>query len=154
MNMPYTTFSPVSFLVDRGMGVFAGVLIFFVMRRFVFGDGNSRLELSEESQKTLECLKKSLLDYQQEQTLVNAYRCAADIFQNSKDLNGYVESANLVFSKNVNQETRFARQVLSLSRRALHLLIDKPDVDSAGIDRLLHVVTLKLARQDHAQNTV
>lgn len=154
MNEPYTSFSPVSFLVDRGMGVFAGVMVFFVMQQFVFGNGNSRLELSEESQKTLQSLKQSLLDYQQKPTLVNAYRCAADIFQNTRDLKSYVESANLVFHKNLNQETCFARQVLSLNQHALNLLIDKPTVDSLQLDRLLHVVTLKLARQPRAQNTV
>lgn len=154
MNIPYTTFAPVSFLVDRGMGVFAGVLIFFVMQRFVFGNGNSRLELSEESQKTLESLKKSLLDYQHEPTLITAYQCAADIFQNTKDLKSYVESADLVFSTNVNQETCFARQVLTLNQRALNLLVDTHSVDLDRIDRLLQVVTLKLERQQRAQNTV
>ena len=146
MNMPYTTFSPMSFLVGRGMGVFVGVLIFFVMQRFVFGNGNSKLELFEESHNTLDKLQKTLLEYQENPSLVTAYKCAADIFQNTKDLKSYVDSASLVFSKDLNKQTRFARQVLVLNHRAVKLLIDEPVVDTGRLDRLLHVVTLKIER--------
>ena len=147
MNIPYTTFSPMSFLVDRGMGVFAGVLIFFLLQRFVFGDGNSRLELFEESHAALSKLQKILIQYQNNPTTVTAYQCAADVFECTKDLNSYVESANLVFSKDLNQEARFARQVLTLSKRTLKLLIDDPVVDNTRIERLLHVIALKIERQ-------
>lgn len=147
MNIPYTSFSPMSFLVDRGMGVFAGVLIFFLMQRFVFGNGNSRLELAEESLGALNKLQKILAEYQQHPNTVTAYQCAADIFEGTKDLKSYVDSAGLVFSKDLNKETRFARQVLVLNKRALKLLIDQPVVERSQIDRLLHVVTLKISRR-------
>lgn len=147
MNMPYTTFAPMSFVVDRGMGVFVGVLIFFLMQRFVFGEGNSKLELQEESDDVLAKLKRSLLDYQKKPTVVTAYKCAADIFEHTKDLKSYVESAGLVFSEGTNQQTRYAQQVLRLNRRALKILIDEPTIVSNRVDRLLHVVTLKIDRQ-------
>lgn len=146
MNIPFTTFSPMSFLVDRGMGVFAGVLIFFLMQRFVFGNGNSRLELFEESQSALNKLQKILIEYQKNPTTVTAYKCSADIFEGTKDLKSYVDSAGLLFSRNLNKETRFARQVLMLNKHAVKLLIDEPVVVSSRIDRLLHVVSLKISR--------
>lgn len=147
MNIPYTTFAPMSFLVDRGMGVFAGVLIFFLLQRFVFGNKNSKLELLEESHSALNKLQKTLLEYQKNSTTVTAYKCAADIFENTKDLKSYVESANLVFSKDLNRETRLARQVLALNHHALKLLIDDPVVEKSRLERLLHVIALKIECQ-------
>lgn len=146
MNMPYTTFVPMSFLIDRAIGVFVGVLIFFVMQKFVFGDNNSKLELLEESYETLGKLQKTLLEYKENSTLTTAYKCSADIFANTKDLKSYVSTANLVFGVGVNQETRYAKQVLTLNNRATRLLIDEPTVALSRIDQLLHIVTLKLAR--------
>ena len=146
MNMPYTTFAPMSFLMDRAIGVFVGVLIFYVMQKFVFGDANSKLELLEESYSTLSKLQKTLLEYKENSTLTTAYKCSADIFANTKDLKSYVSTANLVFGVGVNQETRYAKQVLTLNNRATKLLIDEPNVALHRIDQLLQVVTLKLAR--------
>ena len=143
MNVPYTSFSPMSFLVDRGMSVFGGIMVFLLLQKFVFGNGNSKIELLEESQNTLNKLQKTLLEYQQNPSIVTAYKCAADIFEYTKDLKSYVDSAGIVFTKDLNKETQYARQVLSLSKRALKLLIDKPEVVASQIDKLLHVVTLK-----------
>lgn len=144
MNVPYTSFSPMSFLVDRGMGVFGGVMIFFLLQRFVFGNSNSKIELLEESQNALNKLQKTLLEYQQNPSTVTAYKCAADIFESTKDLRSYVDSAGIVFTKDINKETQHARQVLGLSKRALKLLIDKPEVVANRLDKLLHVIQLKL----------
>jgi hypothetical protein len=145
MNIPYTSFGQISFLIDRGLGVFVGVLIFFALQRFVFGDGNSKLELLEESHTALGNLEKTLTAYKANPTLSTAYECAADIFANTKDLKSYVESAPLVFSeKTMNPETRYAKQVLLLNNRAAKLLIDKPTVDINRMDRLLHIIALKL----------
>ena len=143
MNVPYTSFSPISFLVDRGMGVFGGVMVFLLLQQFVFGNSNSKLELLEESQNTLNKLQKTLIEYQQNPSTVTAYKCAADIFEYTKDLKSYVDSAGIVFTKDLNKETQYARQVLGLSKRALKLLIDKPEVVASQIDKLLHVVNLK-----------
>lgn len=146
MNMPYTTFAPMSFLIDRAMGVFVGVLIFFVMQKFVFGDNNSKLELLEESYETLGKLQKTLLEFKENPTLTAAYKCSADIFANTKDIKSYISTANLVFGVGSNPETRYAKQVLTLNNRAVKLLIDQPAVSVGQIDQLLHIVTLKLAR--------
>ncbi len=146
MNIPYTTFSPMSFLVDRGMGVFVGVLIFLVMQRFVFGTGNSRLELIEESHDVLQKLQSTLREYQQTPTVTTAYKCAADIFQHTKDLKDYVGSATLVFGTETPKEVRFAKTVLLLNRRALKVLIDEPMTVPGQINRLLHIAELKLER--------
>lgn len=147
MNVPYTTFSPMSFLVDRGMGVFGGVLVFFMLQRFVFGNTNSRQELLEESHNALSRLQHTLLEYQQNPSTVTAYKCAADIFESTKDLKSYVDSAGIVFNEHLNQEAQYARQVLRLNKRALSLLIDQPEVVVNRFDRLLSVVQRKLSGQ-------
>ena len=146
MNMPYTPFAPMSFVIDRAMGVFVGVLIFYVMQRFVFGTENSKLELLEESVDTLGKLQKTLQEYQDTPTLTNAYKCAADIFANTKDIKNYIDSAHLIFGTKPNPHLRFARQVLMLNNRAVRLLIDQPMVVTHRMDQLLQVVTAKLAR--------
>jgi len=147
MNEPYTSFAPVSFLIDRGLGVFFGVLIFFAIQRFVFGDKNSKLELLEESHGALNKLQTTLIAYKANPTLSTAYECATDIFSNTRDMKSYIDSAHLVFSdRKINAETLYAKQVFTLNNRAIRLLIDKPQVDSNQIDRLLNVVTVKLSR--------
>lgn len=145
MNQPYTTFAPMSFVIDRSMGVFTGVLIFFLMQRFVFGNGNSKLELLEESVETLGKLQKTLEGYQANPTLTTAYQCAADIYTSTRTLQSYVATSHLVFGDQTNAERRFARQVLMLNNRAVRLLIDQPSVASDRIDQLARVVTAKLS---------
>ncbi len=147
MNEPYTSFAPMSFMFDRAMGVFVGVLIFFLMQRFVFGEGNSRLELLEESLEALKKLQLTLQQYKDTPTLVTAFTCAADIFQNTKDIKSYIGSVNLVLSNPRGHEVIYAQQVLALNQRALAMLIDRPTIEISQIDRLLHIVTLKLDRQ-------
>lgn len=146
MNMPYTTFAPMSFLMDRAIGVSVGVMIFYLMQKFVFGDANSKLELLEESYNTLTKLQKTLLEYKESSTLTTAYKCAADIFSNTRDINSYIGTANLIFGATSNPEVRYAKQVLTLNNKAINLLIDQPNVALDEIDQLLHIVTLKLAR--------
>lgn len=146
MNMPYTSFAPMSFVIDRAMGVFVGVLIFFLMQHFVFGNNNSKLELQEESIETLSKLQKTLQAYQATPTLTAAYQSAADIFASTRALQSYVGTANLIFGAHTNAELRFAKQVMMLNDRAVRLLINEPTVVMGRIDRLLQVVTAKLAR--------
>ncbi len=145
MNMPYTSFAPLSFLVDRALGVFAGIAIFYAMQRYVFGENNSKLELLEEAHDTLIKLQVTLSEFKAQPTLVSAYKCAADIFANTKDIKNYIGTADMVFSKQ-HSETLYARQVLTLNNKAIRLLIDQPVVAMPQIDQLLHVVTLKLER--------
>lgn len=146
MNMPYTSLTPVLFLVDRAMGVFAGVLIFFAMQQFVFGTSNSKLELVEESYTTLDKLQKTLQEYLGNPSIVTAYKCAGDVVANSKDLNSYIGTAPLVFGADGNQALCYAKQVATLNRRALHLLVDEPTIVRSRMAQLLNVVTLKLSR--------
>lgn len=147
MNIPYTSLTPVLFLIDRAMGVFVGVLIFFVMQRFVFGNSNSVRELLEETQDTLSKLEKTLQEYKGNPTLTSAYKCAADIFTNTQTLKSYIDSAGLTFGKNSNPTLRCAKQVATLNRRAVHLLIDEPTVRMDRIDQLLQIVTRKILVQ-------
>ena len=146
MNMPYTSFAPMSFVIDRGIGVFVGVLIFFVMQHFVFGTKNSKLELLEESVDTLNKLQKTLDTYKTSPSLTMAYQCAADIYTNTRALKSYVGTSNLIFGAQLYPELRFAKQVLMLNDRATRLLIDEPSVNQSRIEQLLHVVSMKIAR--------
>jgi len=79
--------------------------------------------------------------------VMTAYNCATDIFSNSKDLNNYVRTADFVLSGDGQAELRHARQVILLNNRALKLLVDTPTVSSKQIEKLLHIVDLKLERR-------
>lgn len=146
MNMPYTSFAPTSFVMDRAIGVFFGVLIFYLFQRFMFGTNNSKLELLEESHDALKKLQATLIQYRANQTLISAYQCAEDVFANTKDIKSYIDSAHYVFGTEKPAELRYARQVVMLNNRAVKLLIDEPTVVLEKIDKLLHVVDLKLER--------
>lgn len=146
MNMPFTPFEPASFVVDRSLGVFFGVLIFLVLQQFVFGTSNAKLEMLEASQTALVKLQTTLRLYQENPTLMGAYQCATDIFANTKDINGYVKTAHYVFGQEDNDALRYARQVMRLNNRALKLLVDEPTVSPEKMARLLHIVDIKLER--------
>lgn len=147
MNMPYTSFAPISFATDRTIGVFVGVTIFLVLQRFVFGTANAKLELLETSHSTLEKLQNSLQQYQANPDVLTAYQCATDILMNSKDIKSYVGTAHFVLGDKQEGELTYARQVLSLNNRALKILVDEPTVSTQKLEKLLHVVNLKLERQ-------
>jgi uncharacterized membrane protein YgaE (UPF0421/DUF939 family) len=147
MNMPYTSFEPISFVVYRLLGVFVGVMIFLVMQQFLFGTGNAKQELLESGHETLSKLQTTLQQYLADQTLMNAYQRATDIFSNSKDLNNYVRTAHHVLDTDDVPELRYARQVIRLNNRALKFLVDTPSVEPDQIARLLRIVTVKLERQ-------
>lgn len=149
MNMPYTSLTPVMFLVDRAMGVFAGVLIFLVIQRFVFGDTNANIELYEESVETLGKLQKTLQEYMANPTLISAYKCAADIAANSSVLKSYLDTAYQTLGTDKGAVLLYAKQVAMLNKRAVRLLIDEPTVVVSQVELLLNVTTAKLAR-DHA----
>jgi hypothetical protein len=153
-NAPFTTLTPVSFLVDRAMGVFVGVLIFMVIQQFVFGFSNAKLELLEESHATLCKLQKILEEYRDNPSLTSAYKCAADIFTNTSDIKSYIGTARLVFGAKNIQELRYARQVLTLNNKATRLLIDEPTVRLSRINQLLHIVTVKLQREEMLARSV
>ncbi len=146
MNMPYTSFAPMSFVIDRAMGMIVGVLIFFMMQRFVFGTRNSKLELLEESVETLGKLQKTLQAYKDTPTLTMAYQAAADIYTNTRALQSYVGTANLILDHNATPNCAWPRRVFMLNDRAVRLLIDEPTVIMSRVDQLLRVVTAKLAR--------
>lgn len=146
INAPYTSLTPVMFLIDRGMGVFMGVLIVLLMQRFVFGTANSKLELYEESAETLGKLQKTLQEYVANPTLTSAYKCAADIASNTSALKSYIDTAHQTLGTDKSNELLYAKQVALLNRRAVHLLIDEPTVLMSRIEQLLDVTTAKLAR--------
>ncbi|MDN4016550.1 FUSC family protein [Zwartia panacis] len=148
MNMPYTSFAPTSFVMDRVIGVFVGVSIFYICQRFIFGTGNSKLELLEESAETLKKLQATLIQYRDNPTLVTAYQCAEDVFTHTRDINSYIETAHFVFGHESNFELRYAKQVVMLNNRALKLLVDEASTTVQDkINKLLHIVELKLERQ-------
>lgn len=147
MNMPYTSFAPTSFVIDRTIGVFVGVMIFYLFQKFMFGTKNSRLELLEESHETLKKLQATLLQYRENATLITAYQSAEDVFANTKDLKSYIATAHFIFGVEIPAELRYAKQVVVLNNRAVRLLIDEPEVIPEKIARLLHIVELKLERQ-------
>lgn len=143
MNIPYTSFEPVDFLVARGMGVFTGICIFIFMQKFIFGDKNSKLELLEESYNALSRLKAILKEYKTNPSLEGAFKCSADINSSILTLSSYVKNCNLVFGKTIN-ETVYAKQVLTLNHRAIKLLIDEPEINEAKLNRLINIVDVKL----------
>jgi hypothetical protein len=143
MNMPFTDFEPVSFLFARGMGVFTGIVIFFLMQKFIFGDSTSKIELLEEGYQTLQKLSDVLETYFKEPTLYNAVKGAAAIHSNTANLSTYLANTPLVFST-INPETIYAQQVFRLNQRAIQLLIDDADVDQQQLHKILRIVRLKL----------
>ena len=146
MNAPYTSFTPILFVIDRTLGVFVGVLIFLLFQKFVFGTGNSKLELLEEGHDNLKRLEASLQQYQASPDLMTAYASAENIFNSTQAIKSYIDSAHLVLGKTITPEVVYARQVIRLNDRAVRILIDEPAVAPGKIAQLLHVVDLKLQR--------
>lgn len=146
MNMPYTSFTPLSFVIDRALGVTVGILLFLLFQKFVFGTGNSKLELLEEGHDNLKRLQATLQQYQASPDLMTAYASAENVFNSSRQIKSYMESAPLVLGDTNTPEVVYAKQVIRLNDRAVRILIDEPTVVPEKIAKLLHVVDLKLER--------
>jgi hypothetical protein len=86
------------------------------------------------------------MQYRDNPSLMTAYQCAEDVFTNTRDINSYLDTAHYVFGNETNDELRFAKRVVMLNTRAIKLLVDEPVIALEKIDKLLHIVDLKLQR--------
>lgn len=140
MNMPFTDFEPMNFLIARGMGVFTGILIFYTLQKFIFKNDNARLELIEETNnvinKTISCLET----YIQNPTNENAFEVAAQIMAQSTDLKNYYKNSYLVFDK-ILPESIYCKKVLTIVNKSIKELIDDKIVNINHIN--LYIKLLK-----------
>lgn len=146
MNMPFTSFEPLSFLVARGMGVFAGIVLFLFMQKFVFGTSNSKLELLEEAVGALNRLNTSLENYFNSKDVFTAFQSSADIATSIKDLKSYTATSTFIFGEAFVPEVAFSKKVLMLNSRAIRLLIDENEVNEEKLKKLSNVVQQELNR--------
>ena len=61
MNLPFTSFEPISFLIARFMAVLTGIALFLFIQKFVFGTQNARVELAESTNQLKTKISDQLL---------------------------------------------------------------------------------------------
>lgn len=139
MNMPFTSFEPMNFLISRAMGVFVGIFLFYLLQKFLFGDSNARLELYEESLNALTKTEESLNNYLKLKTTESAFEQACNIMAGASDLKKYYKNSNLVFNS-INYEVIYSKRVIRIVDRAIQELTDKTTPNESNIKILLLLI--------------
>lgn len=150
MNMPFTSFEPMDFLISRGMGVFVGILIFYVLQRFLFKSSSAKLELTEEANNCLAKIKVSVDNYLNTKTTKSAFEEASNIMIATKDLKGYYNSSDFVFAEKT-KEAIYSKKIITISDRVIKELINTQNVNINQIEKIKRIVELKIQKENCSQ---
>ena len=125
MNLPFTSFEPISFLIARFMAVLAGIALFLFIQKYVYGVRNARVELVESTQKIAASISDNLL---QLSTLAGidaksgidqamALKAESESFEELLSASGYGLGGPC-------NELRAANRINRLQQRVISLLLD------------------------------
>lgn len=68
MNLPFTSFEPISFLIARFMAVLTGISMFLLIQKYFFGAKNARIELEEATIALANYIQSCLSQYLSDQS--------------------------------------------------------------------------------------
>ncbi|MBU3625351.1 FUSC family protein [Polynucleobacter sp. JS-Safj-400b-B2] len=119
MNLPFTSFEPISFLIARFMAVLAGITLFLFIQKYVYGVRNARVELVESTQKIAASISKNLF---QLSTLAGvdqamALKAESESFEELLSASGYGLGGPC-------NELRAANRINRVQQRVISLLLD------------------------------
>ena len=125
MNLPFTSFEPISFLIARFMAVLAGIALFLFIQKYVYGVRNARVELVESTQKIAASISKNLLqlstlaaiDAKSGIDQAMALKAESESFEELLSASGYGLGGPC-------NELRAANRINRLQQRVISLLLD------------------------------
>ncbi|MBT8615608.1 FUSC family protein [Polynucleobacter paneuropaeus] len=125
MNLPFTSFEPISFLIARFMAVLAGISLFLFIQKYVYGDHNAKVELAEATQKLTANISNHLtalskLNLEKDRSGIDQ---AMELTSQSESFEELLTSSDYGMSESCSELTK-AKKINKLRRRVTSLLLD------------------------------
>ncbi len=125
MNLPFTSFEPISFLVARFIAVLIGIALFLFVQKYIYGDKNARQELAESTQGVVESFSKGLSEYLKPDpmTTKSALDLAMELTEKSKSFRELLAASDYGIRAS-SIELNVAKKVDRVRGRIIRLLLD------------------------------
>ena len=125
MNLPFTSFEPISFLIARFMAVLAGISLFLFIQKYVYGDHNAKVELAEATQKITANISNHLtalskLNLEKDRSGIDQ---AMELTSQSESFEELLTASDYGMSESCSELTK-AKKINKLRRRVTSLLLD------------------------------
>jgi uncharacterized membrane protein YccC len=125
MNLPFTSFEPISFLIARFMAVLAGISLFLFIQKYVYGDHNAKVELAEATQKLTANISNHLtalskLNLEKDRSGIDQ---AMELTSQSESFEELLTASDYGMSESCSELTK-AKKINKLRRRVTSLLLD------------------------------
>ena len=125
MNLPFTYFEPISFLIARFMAVLAGISLFLFIQKYVYGDHNAKVELAEATQKLTANISNHLtalskLNLEKDRSGIDQ---AMELTSQSESFEELLTASDYGMSESCSELTK-AKKINKLRRRVTSLLLD------------------------------
>lgn len=125
MNLPFTSFEPISFLIARFMAVLAGISLFLLIQKYVYGDHNAKVELAEATQKLTANISNHLtalskLNLEKDRSGIDQ---AMELTSQSESFEELLTASDYGMSESCSELTK-AKKINKLRRRVTSLLLD------------------------------
>ena len=125
MNLPFTSFEPISFLIARFMAVLAGISLFLFIQKYVYGDHNAKVELAEATQKLTANISNHLtalskLNLEKDRSGIDQ---AMGLTSQSESFEELLTASDYGMSESCSELTK-AKKINKLRRRVTSLLLD------------------------------
>jgi|GEM_PF-1871429 len=126
MNLPFTSFEPLSFLVARFIAVTLGIALFLFIQKYIYGEKNARQELVESTREVVENISRGLARYlnSAEVKRTSALDLAMELTEQSKSFRELLAASAYGMSESSAEFTR-ARKVDRIRKRLIRLLLDR-----------------------------
>ena len=125
MNLPFTSFEPISFLISRFMAVLAGISLFLFIQKFIFGPTIARKELAESTQNLTNHISDALGQIAQatHEPVKTGIDLAMDLSSRAESFEELLAASDFGLDAPCN-ELNQARKIDRLKQRVTSLLLD------------------------------
>jgi len=125
LNLPFTSFEPISFLISRFMAVLAGITLFLFIQKYILGPQNARNELAESTQKLANHISDALGQIAQasHESAKMGIDLAMDLSSQSESFKELLAASDYGLDAPCN-ELNQARKIDRLKQRVTSLLLD------------------------------
>ncbi len=131
MNLPFTSFEPITFLVARFIAVLIGIALFLFVQKYIYGDNNARQELAESTRDLIENFLKGISEYlnPDEVKKTSSLDLAMELTEKSKSFRELLAASHYGMSQS-SVEMSVAKKVDRIRARIIRLLLDNAFIET------------------------
>ncbi|MBU3552753.1 MULTISPECIES: FUSC family protein [Polynucleobacter] len=155
MNLPFTSFEPISFLIARFMAVLTGIALFLLIQKYVYGTQNARVELSESTHQLKAKIADQLFWLSQAASApeMSGIDQAMVLTAQAASFEELLSAADFGLGAPC-RELRMARQVNILRHRVISLLLDRSSAEQEPLEMQTKIKSLIQRRAVRLRNAI